>query len=64
MSETIDGDNVSERFEVGLDDSLAEAWAEPYEHLESHRNDSATSTDLELMLLKYDPGLLRPQLRN
>ena len=42
----------SERFFDG-------AVPEFHEHLESHRNDPTSINDLELALLKHDPGLVR-----
>ena len=35
------------------------ALAEIYEHVEGHRNDSATILDLALMSLRFNAGLLR-----
>ena len=35
------------------------ALAEIYEHVEGHRNDSATTLDLALTSLRFDSGLLR-----
>ena len=40
-------------FAVGLDDYLI------YEHVEGHRNDSATILDLALTSLRFDAGLSR-----
>ena len=46
-------------FAVCLDDSFGGTLADICEHLETHRNDPATISDLELVLLTYDPGLVR-----
>ena len=45
--------------EYGVAKCQREAMAGIYEHLESHRNDQTTIDDLELVLQKYDLGLVR-----
>ena len=42
---TTSGENGLEFFAVGLDDFFGGALAEIYEHVEGHRNDSATILD-------------------
>ena len=45
--------------EWARDDFFGGALAEIYEHLEGHRNDSATIIDLALTTLRFDAGLIR-----
>ena len=44
---------------LALDDFFGGELAEIYEHVEGHRNDSATIVDLALTSLRFEAGLLR-----
>ena len=53
---TTSGETGLEFFAVGLDGFFGGALADIYEHVEGHRNDSATILDLALTSLRFDAG--------